>query len=70
MLVAAQSDFAKNKWKGAVFVGSVPLLGVYVPWFCAFPLGARGILAKMEEARSARCLVRDLAHPEKSKMNR
>jgi len=29
-----QSDFQKNKWKGAVFVASVTLLGVYMPWFC------------------------------------
>jgi hypothetical protein len=29
-----QSDFAKNKWKGLVFVGSVTLAGLSAPWFC------------------------------------
>ena len=29
-----QADWAKNKWKGAVFVLSVAGLGTYVPWFC------------------------------------
>ena len=28
----AQSDWAKNKWKGAVFVVSISALGVWVPW--------------------------------------
>ena len=31
---AAQSDFQKNKWKGAVFVASVTLLGIFVPCKC------------------------------------
>ena len=29
-----QSDFAKNKWKGAVFVSTVTILGIWVPWKC------------------------------------
>jgi len=29
-----QADFAKNKWKGAVFVGTVTFLGVMIPWKC------------------------------------
>ena len=33
-LLAAQADFAKKKWKGAVFVISVTVLGVWVPWKC------------------------------------
>ena len=28
-----QSDWAKNKWKGAVFVITVATLGTYIPWF-------------------------------------
>ena len=30
----AQSDWGKNKWKGAVFVSSVTILGIWVPWKC------------------------------------
>ena len=33
-LCCVQSDWAKNKWKGAVFVGVVTLLGVVVPVKC------------------------------------
>ena len=29
-----QADWAKNKWKGAVFVVSVVSLGTYIPWAC------------------------------------
>ncbi len=29
-----QADWAKNKWKGKVFVGSVVLLGTLVPVGC------------------------------------
>ena len=29
-----QADWAKNKWKGAIFVSTITIIGVYVPWFC------------------------------------
>lgn len=29
-----QADWQKNKWKGAVFVGSVVFFGTWVPWKC------------------------------------
>jgi len=34
LLSLLQSDFAKNKWKGGVFVASVTILGIWVPWKC------------------------------------
>ena len=34
LLSLSQSDFAKNKWKGGVFVASVTILGIWVPWKC------------------------------------
>jgi len=29
-----QADWQKNKWKGAVFVGTICFLGTWVPWKC------------------------------------
>ena len=29
-----QSDFQKNKWKGAIFVGTVTAIGIWLPWKC------------------------------------
>ena len=31
-----QADYAKNKWKGAVFTVGVTGLGIFVPFYCVY----------------------------------